>query len=187
MKKKLLFFGVILMCLAVFVCSACGSQSDKYDSWHLNAMNVDKLWEYSKGDSQTIAFIDTGISDELREELKDRIVKCYNVIDKNDNVQDAHGHGTEMISAACGGFDGVCGIAPNSRIIVIKAVSDEGKTNNKYLYQALKFADENNATVVNISIGGYKTDESVVEQINAMTEKNITIVAAGGETREANS
>lgn len=181
MKKKSLAFGVILMCFAVFVCSACNSRSNKYDSWHLNAMNVDKLWEYSKGDSQTIAFIDTGISDELRQSLDDRIVRCYNVIDKNDDVRDAHGHGTEMISVACGGFDGVYGIAPNSQIIVIKAVSDEGKTNNKYLYQALKIADENNATVVNISIGGYKTDQNVIEQIEAMTEKNITIVAAGGD------
>lgn len=182
MKKRFLTFGVILMCFVVFVCSACSSRSDKYESWHLNAMNVDKLWEYSKGGSQTIAFIDTGISDELCEDLKDRIVTCYNVIDENDNVQDIHGHGTEMISVACGsGFKGVYGIAPNSRIIVIKAVSDEGKTNNKYLYRALKFADENGATVVNISIGGYKTDESVVEQINAMTDKNITIIAAGGD------
>lgn len=62
MKKKSLAFGVILMSLAVFVCSACSSRSNKYDSRHLNAMNVDKLWEYSKGDSQTIAFKDTGIS-----------------------------------------------------------------------------------------------------------------------------
>lgn len=54
MKKSLSVFGIILMCLAVFVCSACSSRSNKYDSRHLNAMNVDKLWEYSKGDSQTI-------------------------------------------------------------------------------------------------------------------------------------
>lgn len=180
--KKHFYFFVSILCFIVLVCSACDSQSDKFDSWHLNSMNVDKLWKYSKGDSQTIAFIDTGISYELHENLKNRIKTCYNVIEKNDNVQDFHGHGTEMISVACGtGFNGVYGIAPNSSIIVIKAVSDEGKTNNKYLYQALKFADENNATVVNISIGGYKTDQSVTEQINAMADKNITIVAAGGD------
>lgn len=182
MKKRFLAFGVILMCFVVFVCSACSSRSNKYESWHLNAMNVDKLWEYSKGDSQTIAFIDTGISNELYDDLKDRIVMCCNVIDENDDVLDAHGHGTEMISVACGsGFNGVYGIAPSAKIIVIKAVSNEGKTNNRYLYRALKVAEENKATVVNISIGGYKTDEDVIEQLGIMTDKNITIVAAGGD------
>ena len=145
-------------------------------------MKIDKLWEYSKGDTQTIAFIDTGISDELANILSEKIVYKYNIFEKNDNVSDIHGHGTEIVSVACSnGYKNVFGIAPNAKIIILKAVSDEGKTNNNNLYSALKIAQNKGATIVNISLGGYKSDEKVINQINSMIDDNITIVAAAGD------
>lgn len=46
-------------------------------------MNIDKLWTFSKGESQTIAFIDTGLSNKVQETYKDRIVAPYNFLDGN--------------------------------------------------------------------------------------------------------
>lgn len=174
----------LLFAVITILCACKAEKSDTIDSWHLDSMNVSQLWEYSKGASQTIAFIDTGISDTLAEELFERIVFQYNVLDNNKDVTDVHGHGTELVSVACGnGFYDVWGIAPEANIIIIKAVSDEGKTSNAYLLEGLKVAEEHGATIVNISLGGFKGDEGVTEQINSMVAEGITIVAAAGDYR----
>lgn len=178
--KKILCL-LLLANFFMIICS-CNNNQSKYDSWYLNKMKIDKLWEYSKGDTQTIAFIDTGITDELANTLSEKIVYKYNIFEKNDNVSDIHGHGTEIVSVACSnGYKNVFGIAPNAKIIILKAVSDEGKTNNNNLYSALKIAQNKGATIVNISLGGYKSDEKVINQINSMIDDNITIVAAAGD------
>jgi hypothetical protein len=73
-------------------------------------LDLEQLWDFSKGESQTIAFIDPGISNEARELYKDRIVDVNNSIDDSNNVEDKHGHGTQMISIASGnGEEGVWG------------------------------------------------------------------------------
>jgi subtilisin family serine protease len=145
-------------------------------------MSIDKLWKYSEGESQIVAFIDTGVNLEYAKELENRIVYKYNIIGGSNDVTDYHGHGTEMVSVACGhGYEDVYGIAPKSKIIIIKGVSDEGKTNNEYLYKALECARDNGATVVCVSLGGFKEDEKVIEIIQQMIDEGITIVASAGD------
>ena len=181
-KLKIIVWSLSLSLMINILFVSCAENSNNKNSWYFKNMTISKLWEYSEGESQTIAFIDTGISDELYYQLKDNIVFSYNVIESNDNVSDIHGHGTEMVSVACGnGYKGIYGIAPKAKIIIVKAVSDEGKTNNNYLYKALKLANDNGATIVNISLGGYKSDNKVINQINSMVSKNISIVAAAGD------
>ena len=123
-------------------------------------MQIERIWAYAEGDTQTVAFIDTGISDKMYDQLSNKIVYKYNVIDD---------------------YLGVYGIAPKAKLIIIKAVSDEGKTNNDYLYKALKVAEDKGATIVSISLGGFKSDQKVIEQIESMVEKNITIASAAGD------
>lgn len=175
---KRIFSLILIVILSISLVSCTSKQS----SWHLKKMHIQQLWEFSKGESQTIAFIDTGLSDELQMKYQSRIVYSYNIADDNEAVIDHHGHGTEMVSVACGdGFSNIFGVAPAAKIIVLKAVSDDGKTDNEYLYQALKVAENNGATIVNISIGGHKSNEKVIGQINTMTQKGITIVASAGD------
>jgi len=176
--KKILNF-VIIICLIMF-CS-CGSNED-YDAWHLNSMKIDKLWAFSKGESQTIAFIDTGLTVKLQEAYKERIVAPYNFLDENDNIDDEQGHGTQMVSIACGdGSYGVYGIAPASKIMPIKSVNERGQIDYVLLAKSINYAVDNNATVICISLGGYKVDSDVLEAINRAIGENITVVAAAGD------
>lgn len=182
-KKKRVVLGisailVILLVLNIFL----SLEKGKNKNWVFKEMEIESIWTYAKGDTQTIAIIDTGISDDLYAQLSNKIIYKYNVIDDNEDVNDAHGHGTEMVSiVGNNNYLGVYGIAPNTKIIIIKAVSDEGKTNNVYLCKALKVAEDKGATIVNISLGGFKSDQKVSNQIKSMLEKNITIVSAAGD------
>jgi hypothetical protein len=110
------------VCLLLFftlaVLSGCSSSINN-EEYYFKQMDLEHLWEYSKGESQTIAFIDTGISDEAKEIYSDRIIDTYNSININGDVVDNHGRGTQMVSIASGnGEKGVWGIAPKSKIII---------------------------------------------------------------------
>lgn len=175
--SSLLLSACIIM---IIVLTVFNKKSD--DTWYYSEMNIDKLWQYSIGDGQTIAFIDTGISDSMLEANRDKIKHTYNVITNSDNVSDKNGHGTEMISVACTGYnETTSGIAYGADMIIVKAVNDNGTTNNTYLLRAINYAVENGATVINISLGGFKSDDAVIEAINAAINKGITVVSAAGD------
>lgn len=174
-KKRGSIFAIFLILIIISIFYICykNHNNTKKCPWYFESMNMNKVWTYSKGDDQIIAFIDTGISKELEKNIKAKIVYEYNVLEDSTNVSDLHGHGTEMVSIITG-YDklNIRGVSPESNLIIIKAVSDEGKTDNNYLLKALKIAEENNATVVNISLGGFKSDKTVSEQIRKMTDKD---------------
>lgn len=171
----LLFVGVGIAVITIVT-------SNNESNWYLKKMNYNQLLKYSKGDSQTIAFIDSGISDAYAKKLGDRIVGKYNVLDDSGNTNDYNGHGTEMVSIACGdGYNEVYGIAPKAKIIIVKAISDEGLTNNDYLLKALQYISNSKATIVNISLGVMNYSEQVVKQIAEMQRQGITILAAAGD------
>lgn len=185
-----LIIVVVLFCLFSFIVNIMVSTSVTHEenaeieksSWNLSTMNADDLNSYSTGENETIAFLDTGINDEFCSHLENRIVAKFNVNDKTENVTDKNGHGTEMVSVACGdGYCGVYGLASKSKIIVVKITDGHGKTNNKKLLQGLKFAHKHGASVVNISIGGYSTDNKVAKQIKSMTNAGVCIVASSGD------
>ena len=179
--------NTIIIAIAVIVLTTTMACTRQYSSWHLNSMNINMLWSYSKGESQTIAFIDTGINLKYAQEFGNRIVLRNSVLDDGNesDTEDIHGHGTEMVSIACGDSkENIYGIATQSKILIIKGVNDEGKTNNKCLLKALECAEQNNATVVCISLGGHKTSEQVISKIKKMTDKGIAIVAAAGDYRQ---
>lgn len=177
-KKRFIITFIALICI---LCS-CSNNSINSQSWYYNAINYEELWKYSKGDSQKIAFIDSGISTKLEKELGDRIIYKHNVISDTDDVNDFESHGTQMISIACNtGSLGVYGLATESEILVIKVTDGQGKTESKYLSTAIKDAVVHGATIINMSIGGHKNEKILEEAIDYALMNNVTIIAAAGD------
>lgn len=181
-KESLFALFLILIIISIFyVCYKNHNNIKKYP-WYYQKMNIEKIWKYSRGNNQVIAIIDTGISNKLENSIKKKIVYKYNVLDNDNDVSDKHGHGTEMASIISGvSSENIYGISPEAKLIIIKAVSDDGKTDNEYLLKALEISEEQSATVVNISLGGFKRDELVSKKIKEMSDNNITVVAAAGD------
>lgn len=181
--KKLKKCICVFVFACVFVLASCSSS--QIGDWHLKYLSVETLWTYSQGNSQTIAFIDTGISDDLKSLYGDRIVDTYNVFDKTHNVNDEHGHGTEMVSLACGdGQNDVWGVAPKAKIIIIKAVDSSGRLEYSTLAKAINYAANSSATIINVSLGGHIINEDVLNAISGAINKGITVVAAAGDYGE---
>ena len=180
MKTKLLAIFILF----VFV-MACESKSN-LNGWYFSAIHLNQIWKMNKGkgDSQTIAIIDTGISKQAARLYKNRIVSKYNAINGTNDVTDEHGHGSQMISIACGdGKGGVQGIAPKAKIIVVKAIGATGNVKSDSIVNALRFAISKNVDIINMSFGSYIPSVEIEQLISVATEKGISVVASAGDYR----
>lgn len=182
MVRKITIILIIIGILSLTSCKNSSLKTNTIDTWYHNAMNFDDLSKLSDGDSQLIAFIDSGIASKLEEEYGDRIVYTYNVVDDSDNVEDIDAHGTKITSIACNdGSYGVYGLASKSKILIYKVTDEHGKTKSEYLSKAINDAVNHNATIINISIGGYRNNQNVEEAVRHALEKGVTVVAAAGD------
>lgn len=172
----------LLLFLLLVVCAGCSSSINE-ETYYFEQLDLEQLWDYSKGESQTIALIDTGISNEARELYKDRIVDVYNSSDDSNNVEDKHGHGTQMISIASGnGKEGVWGIAPECKIIIVKAIGEEGSGENPdSIIKAIDFAISKDVDIINMSFGSFVSNQKIQERIEKAIKSSITVVASTGD------
>lgn len=173
-KNYVLHISCIILAIVLGLVS-CGT----VDSWYSEKLISNELMCIDESD-QTIAFIDTGINERLINEYN--VIDCYNALNETETMDDVNGHGTAVISAACGnGYNGVHGIAQNARIIVIKAADEYGRMSQDALYKSLCYAYTEGVDIVNISLGGYQSDTRVEDIIAEMTKQGVTVVAASGD------
>ena len=146
---------------------------------------MDSAWEIADGAGVTIAFVDSGISEELYEANSDRIVAPYNVLEQDSDVADENGHGTAMISAACCDKEsGIYGIAPGAVIMPIEATNEHGLVEPESLAQGIYWAVDHGADVVCLSLGSHLYNGSVADSIDYANSRNVIVVAAAGDYSE---
>lgn len=109
----------------------------------------------------------------------------------NNDVEGAHAdHGTHVagiIGATRANGIGMDGVANDVRIMVIRCVPD-GDERDKDVANAIRYAVDNGASIVNMSFGkGYSYDEGVVEKaIKYARKKDVLLVHAAGNSAENN-
>ena len=133
------------------------------------------MHEYSKGESQTIAIIDSGIAPSLSTDNGN----SFSLV--NDNIYDINGHGTMMYSIIKGYKDDIIGVSPETNIITIKVLDRDESVKKEKIYEAIKLAIEQDVTIINLSIASYKYDDKIAEIIKRANNRNITVVASSGD------
>ena len=109
----------------------------------------------------------------------------WNFVSENNNVDDDYGHGTfvtGIIAANTNNGEGIAGINPGARIMVLKASNNVGSARDLAVYRALRYAVDNGAWVINISLGNRGRSRLVQIGLNyAHAMGRIVVVAAGNE------
>lgn len=184
-NKKLLR---VLICLSFCILLCCTCCNNKYIEinydWYLEYLNVPEAWKKTKGEGITVAVIDSGIDYNLLGEGfdKTRIKQKYNAIDESENITDYTLHGTGIVSLiGANGENGYWGIAPKCDFIIIKALNEIGSTNSETLVRAINYSIENDADIINLSLGGLNYNEQVDCAIKTAYKNNIIVVAAAGD------
>lgn len=138
------------------------------------------------GEGVTVALIDTG-ADTGHESLKGRVVAFRDFVNNQTEAYDDNGHGTHCASLIAG--ERGTGVAPDARLVVIKAMDRDGACYLSDALKALDFCLENKdlygIDVVSFSVGGESPSDSSTlldDACNRMVEKGLVMCVAAGNS-----
>lgn len=141
-------------------------------------------WDETKGSAEiTIAVIDTGV-DLLHPDLKAKIKSAGRDFVNNDNdATDDNGHGTMVAGIAAADTNngaGIAGVAWNCRILPVKVIDAEGNGFYDRIVDGIRWAVDNGAKVINMSIGGEDTADILRDAVRYAHDKGVIVCAAAG-------
>jgi subtilisin family serine protease len=139
--------------------------------------------------SVTVAVIDTG-ADLTAPDLAAKDPATHNVFNGGTDVRDLHGHGTFVASLAAGSVtngEGIAGFGGDAKLLIVQTGHADGSFTDVDEAEAIVYAVNHGAKVINLSIGG--TETSVVERkaLEYAAEHGVLVIAAAGnEFQEGN-
>ena len=101
------------------------------------------------------------------------------------NPSDVYGHGTHVagIIAAVGNNNkGVIGVAPKAKIMVVRALDDDGYGGDFQIAQAIVYAADRGARVINMSLGGSGASSTQADALAYAKSLGVVLVAAAGNS-----
>ena len=128
------------------------------EQWSLTQIHAPDAWGTATGAGVTIGIIDTGVDTDhpdLAAKI-DATADCVGGPCREGQGQDRHGHGTivaGIAAAATGNGRGIAGVAPDARLVVARAVDDEGRGAVEDINTAIRWVVDRGAKVVNLSLG----------------------------------
>lgn len=152
--------------------------------WNLRAINIEKAWEKTKGKGVVVAVIDTGVS-RVEDLQNTEFVKGYDFVNDDNDASDDNGHGTHVagtIAQSTNNNIGVAGVAYEAKIMPLKVLNKFGLGSITDIAEAIRYAADNGAKVINLSLGGPGESSILKEAIDYAYGKGVTIVAAAGNS-----
>lgn len=160
--------------------------------WNFKMIDVPRSWDISRGKGVVVAVLDTGIAYEDYREFRQvpdlkgiRFAAGYNFIEDSEHANDDHGHGTHVagtIAQATDNSVGVAGIAFEATLMPVKVLDHFGRGNAADIADAIRFAADHGANVINMSLGGGAYSRAIENAIAYARKKGVTIVCAAGNT-----
>ena len=170
---------------------------------HDDDIDAPEAWDIQEGNSNiTIAVVDTGV-DYNHDDLANNMLPGYDFVDltgmselsscadddclaEDNDPMDSHGHGTHVsgiIAAESNNSVGIAGVCPHCSIMPVRAgwktTSGGGALFNTDVDQAIRYAVDNDADIINMSIGG--SESSLIQQaIQYAHNQGVILVAAAG-------
>jgi hypothetical protein len=99
-------------------------------------------------------------------------------------VTDDNGHGTFVSSEIIGSVPsaGIMGVAPGGSVIAVKVLNASGSGSYTDVANGITYAANHGAQVLNLSLGPFTQNSSIIAAINAAAAKGAYIVFAGGNS-----
>ncbi|MFB5615844.1 MAG: S8 family serine peptidase [Nitrosopumilus sp.] len=184
--KSLLILSSMLVFSGILIFSQLQSQND-------SELFLDRSVPYVGGDipridgidgeGVKIAVIDTGVDynhpDLLGWGPDGKVIGGYNFIQENQPPLDNNGHGTQVAGVIAADGEKL-GVAPKAKILAYKVSEDGEGVSSDLIIRAIQKAIEDDADVINISLGVNKTNAKIERAVNEALEKEIFVVTAAG-------
>lgn len=123
----------------------------------------------------TVAVIDSGL-DSSNSCFRNKVVSGYDFYRGDSDPDDENGHGTHVASTVADVTSGFSKI----KIMPLKTADSSGSSYSTLINAAAKYATDNGAKVINLSMGGYHDNSFLREGIEYAISHGVTVVAAAG-------
>jgi len=190
---------------AVMVIPAQADAVRDQEMWVLDMMQAPSAWPVTQGQGVLVAVIDSGVSPSVSD-LAGSVTEGPNLSGVNTPPSDASWgvHGTWMASLIAGhghgdGSSGIEGVAPQSRVLSIRVVTDRGDPNfGKYeqesnaevqraLAKAITVATRRGADVISMSLGYGAASRPVRVALQNALDQGVVVVASSGNSGDTAS
>jgi subtilisin family serine protease len=156
---------------------------DATEAWALSVEGDDGPVPIS-GTGVTVAVVDSGI-DLTHEDLEGQVSSQHNFVAGRDeeDVTDGTGHGTHVsgtIAALRDNGIGIAGVAPQSNLMVLRALGDNGSGLDSDIAEAFRYAGAHGARVVNASLGGSGASATLDAAISEYPNTLFVVSAGNG-------
>ncbi|MED2915297.1 serine protease [Bacillus thuringiensis] len=155
-------------------------------------INAPAVWEKSeKGKDIVVAVLDTGCQTD-HVDLKDRIIGGKNFTTDNNsdpnNYSDLNGHGTHVAGtiAATENNQGVLGVAPQAKLLILKILAGNGKGSYEWIINGINYAvnwrgpNGEKVRVISMSLGGPQDVPELHQAVKNAVNNDILVVCAAG-------
>ena len=153
--------------------------------WGIFAIGADRVWSTTTGAGVIVAVVDSGSGP--HPDLADNLLlgrSIFGLVESQDGSDiDASGHGSHVagiIAAAANNGIGGSGVAPNAKILPIKVLDQAGQGDARDVAAGVRYAADNGAKVINLSLGGATESSSLTQAIAYANDKGALVVAAAG-------
>ena len=150
----------------------------------IESMQVREAHRFARGEGVKIAIVDTGL-DATHPELASSVASLEDFVGDGAPLANGEVHGTAVagvIASAANNGIGIIGVAPEARILSLRACWDEPRSgggavcNSFTLAKAIAFAVENGARILNLSLTG-PSDPLLERLLVAALQRVIVVVA----------
>jgi len=177
MKRSILFACALFAVLAGTAAAAPTNDPLYPKQWGLQQINADEAWATSTGAGQVVAVVDSGV-DLSHPDLAGKLVAgatfsgcatspngCGNGDWQSGNTTDPPSpHGTHVagiIAAATNNGIGVAGVAPDAKVMPVKALTEAGGSFDE-IAAGIRWAVDHGADVINMSLGALPGAQALV-------------------------
>lgn len=193
-RRRIVVATSLGLLLVGSVAAPAQAEPTRSTQWHLDAMQAEEMWKASTGKGVTVAVIDSGV-DATHPDLQGQVLKGKNLMPKKpgDEWTDFNGHGTGMAGLIAGtgkmnGGNGAFGLAPGAKILPIRfgdadltgSRQDQADEFQKPISEAIHFAADHGAKVINISQGVIHGSPELTSAVKYALDKGSLIFASVG-------
>jgi major intracellular serine protease len=178
--------GGVEIFTAVSITAAPESISAEFDpvkmSWAHQFLEIPFIWNdiKTKGKDVTVAVIDTGI-DDSHIDLAGSVHPLSKSFIDGESIFDINGHGTSMAGIICGNGTKVFGVAPEAKLLVLRATRQKNEANIDGFTKAVNFATSlAEVDIISISYSFVIDSPDFRRAINTAIAANKIVVSAMG-------